>query len=70
MFKKPPLERSRAVSPLTERAESRKDAQKEIEDLLRLKTKIREKFGPDGLRRATLNKNAVESGGINLSLLD
>jgi hypothetical protein len=56
MFKKPPLERSRAVSPLTKRAESRKDAQKEIEDLLRLKTKIRENFGPDGLQGATLRR--------------
>jgi len=55
MFKKPPSERSRTTNPGTANslAESRKDAQSEIEDLLRLKTKMTEKFGPDGLQGAT-----------------
>ena len=39
--------------PNTESMNRRKEAQKEIEDLLRLKTKVQEKFGLKGLKGAT-----------------
>jgi hypothetical protein len=62
MFEKPPSawERSGVANPTMTssetRAERRRDPQKEIEDLLRLKTKMIAKFGPDGLQGATLRR--------------
>jgi hypothetical protein len=60
MFMTPPLERRRASSPLTvsnnDRTESRRQARKDIEDLLRLKTKMKEKFGTERPHGATFHR--------------